>query len=499
MASAGDAVTNPHITNETDIDIRASADRVIAGLQQGRHAEALRLLAQERQGERPVVQEALDRYVAAGARETLAGMRRAGAPEHAETLDRLGDALAAPRMPAFSWSRDPNVPNELTNLSPSQQFDVYASIVEARGNQAAFDALRRDDHSVLLGLRQENSTLASHEGRSAGTGVYDDHMVALHRNATGERSLYIADLANTEPTAQYDHHAGSDGTRRYADSMRPSAVSAASPGFESVTRPRKIEGVDRNGDGIRDLGRLEAGTYEMIRAWHGGEEPRHRSLRPSDAAVAQGQGQVRRDTNGDGYFTTADIGGVDALNRSMKVHIGSSFNTDSAACQTLHPARFHGFMDKAFAGRQDRWQYVLTDTTTGLFRDVRVEVQRDQAPQREAPDPQRPDIPDEERRPPAQRPHLPPEYRRDRPEASRIPETGEDAYLERFFATSERGDLASRRFATHEYSLQPQVQELDRQGRESLTFERVMDAANRQAATGPAMTQDPQPALVRDV
>lgn len=60
-------MTNPHIADKTDIDIRASADRVIKGLQQGRQAEALRLLEQERQGERPVVQEALDRYVAAGA------------------------------------------------------------------------------------------------------------------------------------------------------------------------------------------------------------------------------------------------------------------------------------------------------------------------------------------------------------------------------------------------------------------------------------------------
>lgn len=64
-------MTNPHPTNETDIHIRAAADRVIEHLQQGRGAEAFRMLDQAREGERLVVQEALDRYVAVGAREEL--------------------------------------------------------------------------------------------------------------------------------------------------------------------------------------------------------------------------------------------------------------------------------------------------------------------------------------------------------------------------------------------------------------------------------------------
>ena len=291
-------MTNPYVIDETSIDIRASADRVIAQLQQGRPAEGLRLLEQERLGERPVVQEALDRYVAAGAREALAEMRRAGLPGHAETLVRLDDALATPRMPVFSRSTDPNVPNQLTNLSDAQKYDVYASIVEARGNQAAFDALRRDNHSVLLGLRQENSTLASHDGRSAGTGVYDDHLVVLHRNAHGERSLYVADLANTEPTAQYDHHAGSSGRRLFGDSQRTAASLEASAGFGQVTSPRQIEGRDADGDGIRDLGRLQPGTIEMARAEHGTD--RLLSFRPSAPAVAGGRDMVRRDTDADG-------------------------------------------------------------------------------------------------------------------------------------------------------------------------------------------------------
>lgn len=489
-------MTNPPITDEQDIDIRASADRVIVGLQQGRQSEALRLLEQERRGEHPVVQEALDRYVAAGAHDALTGMRRAELPEHASTLERLGGALAAPRMPAFSRSTDPNVPNELARLSKTQQYDVYASIVEARGNQAAFDALRRNDHSVLLGLRQENSTLASHDSRRAGTGAYDDHLVVLHRDAQGERSLYVADLANTEPTAQYDHHAGSNGRRLFADSQRPAPLLETAERFDQVTRPRQIEGRDANGDGIRDLGRLQPGTIEMVDARHGADQ--HLSFRPSATAVADGRDMVRRDTDADGYFTTADISGLEALNNTFKIHRGGEWNTFSAGCQTIHPDRFDAFMDLAYANsQQQRWQYVLTDTTTGLFRDVRVEVQRDQAPQREAHDPRRLDVPDEERRPPAQRPHGPQEHPHDRPQASQIPVTAEDAYLERFFASSERGDLAARRSATHEYGSLPQVQEFDRQGRESLSFERAMEAATRQATTSPAMTQDMQPALTR--
>ncbi|HEV7271416.1 hypothetical protein [Pseudoxanthomonas sp.] len=490
-------MTNPHAATGTDIDIRASADRVIAQLQQGRQAEALRLLEQERRGEPQAVQEALDRYVAAGARDELAGLRWAGLPEHAVALDRLQEALAAPRLPAFSRSTDPNVPNELGTLSEAQQFDVYASIVEARGNRAAFDALRRDNHSVLLGLRQENSTLVSEDGRLRGTGVYDDHLVVLHRNADGARSLYIAELANTEPTAQYDHHAGSNGRRLFADSLRPAPAREASVGFEHVLAPRKIEGRDADADGTRDLGRLQPGTIEMIGARHGGD--RHRSFRPSAAAVAEGQDMVRRDTNADGYFTTADLNGLEALNNTFKIHRGGGDNTYSAGCQTLHPDRFDEFMRVAYANPgQQRWQYVLTDTTTGLFRDVRAEVLGADAPPRAVPDPPRRDAGDGQ--PPAQPPPRPPQPEAGgRPEASHVPRTAEEDYLERFLAASERGDREARAAMTREYGQQPHVQAMDRQARDGLAAEhrQAMEATHQDVAWSERQRMPEQPVMVR--
>ncbi len=72
-------MTNPHPTTATDIDIRSSADQVIAQFRQGYHAEAMRLLEQARSDGRPVVQEALDRYVSAGARPQVDQLNTSGA------------------------------------------------------------------------------------------------------------------------------------------------------------------------------------------------------------------------------------------------------------------------------------------------------------------------------------------------------------------------------------------------------------------------------------
>lgn len=72
-----------------------------------------------------------------------------------------------------------------------------------------------------------------------------------------------------------------------------------------------------------------------------------------------------------------------------------------------------------------------------------------------------------------------------------------DAYLARFLAASERGDLEARASATHEYGSQPQVQEFDRQGSASLAFQHALEATTREVTTNPATTQDTQPAFAR--
>lgn len=397
------------MTGQTEIDIRQSADRVIALLEQNRTREAMQLLERERQGERLVVQEALDRYVAAGAADRIAALRRAGATTGEEgTYASLDRVAAASRAPRFSTGGVPGEVNEMAGLTDAQQYDIFASIVATRGNQAAREALQGQDR-VILGLRRENSTLASPSDRSVaipalddprtreadesrtGVGVYNDRVVVLWRGADGSRHLRSFDRANTEPTAQYDHHAGSDGHRRFAQGGIDGQVRAAATGYRDVTR-RKIEGVDVNGDGLRDLGRLAEGTIEMQATTHPAPHGQAAdfALRPSPAALTPNAraGRVQRDTNGDGWFDEADINGVQDLDRSFKIHPGSSANTDSAGCQTILRGDYHNF-ETAVRGRpqQTRWQYVLTSTTPAAVhqRQAGDEVAPEQRPADRAP------------------------------------------------------------------------------------------------------------------
>ncbi|MDH7452250.1 hypothetical protein QF205_04020 [Luteimonas composti] len=362
---------NPYDAVPTDIDIRASADRVISQLRDGHTEEGFRLLERVGQSERLVVREALHRYVAAA-------VLRDGDPSSQEAraadgyaATQLERALGPPRVP--DYGRTANESNELAGLTEAQKYHVYASMVEVRGNETARTDLQRDNHVVLLGLRRETSTLSSPGNGRAGTGVYDDQMVVLGRTADGGERVFIA-LASTEPTAQYSHQAGSDGNRRFSGGDRENRVIAPAPGYEAV-RWRKIEGEEVNGDTMLDLGRLAEGTIEMFRAEH----PNPRSVgtrdafRPSPEQMTRTAGMVQRDTNGDGYFTPADPSGVQALNGSFKIHSGSVHNTDSAGCQTIHPRDYRGFIDAAQRNpAQTRWQYVLTSTRGGLFHNVEV-------------------------------------------------------------------------------------------------------------------------------
>ncbi|MGY1519035.1 hypothetical protein [Luteimonas sp. A482] len=389
-------MTNPHPVTPTDIDIRASADLVMAQVRQGEHAEAIRLLEVARTNERPVVQEAIDRYVAVGAGTeiTRLGLLGTVTAENLSVIQRLQSATAAPRIPAHG--RADGEPDEFVGLTRAQTYDVYASMAEVRGSQVARDALGIDNHSVLLGLRRENPTWASGDGRGrAGTGLYDDRIVVLTRAADGQRSVFVAGRATTDPTAQYSHHAGSNGRRAFSGPAggEETRVLAPSLGYEAVTRPRRIEGEDVDGNTMRDLGRLAEGTVEMMTAEH--RNPRaagtSSAFRPSEEFIdsGQGTGMVQRDTNADGYFTAADPHGTQDLNSTFKIHSGSRHNTDSAGCQTIHPDDYRAFIDAAQSNpRQTRWQYVLTSTEGGLFHNVEVggDAQRPAArPQTPAP------------------------------------------------------------------------------------------------------------------
>lgn len=375
---------NPHPVAPTDIDIRASADRVIARFRGGDAEGGFRLLERTGQSERPVVREALDRYVAAAVLRHGDLLSQEARAADADAAARLERALGPPRIPDNARTADE--PNELTGLTEAQKRHVYASMVEVRGNEAARADLLRDNHVVLLGLRRETSTLSSPGNGRARTGVYDDQVIVLGRAADGSERVFVA-LASTEPTAQYSHQAGSDGNRRFSGGDRESRVIAPAPGYEAV-RWRKIEGEEVNGDTMRDLGRLAEGTVELFRAEH----PNPRSVgtrdafRPSPEQMTRTAGMVQRDTNGDGYFTPADPSGVQPLNGSFKIHSGSFHNTDSAGCQTIHPGDYRDFIQAARLNpAQTRWQYVLTSTQGGLFHNV--EVGREAAPVETTPAP----------------------------------------------------------------------------------------------------------------
>jgi len=387
------------MARSNDLDIRSNADRITALFNSNRSAEALALLEERRRNQPEAVQDALDRYVGVGASASITTHLHGTAdPAATTTLQRLQTAATAePRFPAQT---------QMAALSDAQTYDVYASIVQVRGNDAAHDALSRANERVVLGLRQENSTFAAMQDRQhptalgsdnpatrnineaqAGTGVYNDRLVVLWKDAQGGRHVQVAQQANTEPTAQYDHHAGNTGHRPLAEGGVENRRFAPSPGYESIARPRKIEGDDVNADGIRDLGRLRDGTIEMEMWQHPNpirQGTMDDALRPSQAAVAAGRGAVQRDTNADGWFNQADVNGVQDLNNTFKIHRGSNGSTDSAGCQTIHPAEYNDFI-AAVQGNpaQNRWQYVLTSTTPGPVR----EQQRDQGHPREGAQP----------------------------------------------------------------------------------------------------------------
>ncbi|RDZ27802.1 XVIPCD domain-containing protein [Lysobacter silvisoli] len=341
-----------------EFDINASADQVAALFKQGRGTDALARLDTLRHGQPPVVQEALDRYVARRATAevnamyalSLLPMPGMDAVAPSEPLGRLIAAnYTAPRFPADS---------ETARLSQAQQYDIYASVIGVRGDQAARAALNTQDR-VILGMRNDTRTTANH-----GAGVYDDRIVVVWKDDKGVRHAREFNHSNTEPSAQYDHHAGSDGTRVIAESGGQVAPRLKpSRGYEHVDT-RKIEGEDVNNDRIRDMGRLGEGTTEMRADAHptyGANPGEEFALRPTAAAVGAGANRVQRDTNADGWFNARDVNGLQALNDTFKIHRGGSSNTDSAGCQTIGGGEYDDFITAVGGNQQQtRWQYVLT-------------------------------------------------------------------------------------------------------------------------------------------
>ena len=240
-----------------------------------------------------------------------------------------------------------------TGLGQRDLYDIYSSIVETRGNRAAIEAMENRQR-IILGLRQETSTFTNR-----GQGVYDDRIVVLAKGDNAAPPTVEEFLrASTEPTAQYD------GNQRNNKNVK----------F------RRAEGANVSGDKEPELGRLAAGTIEMLETTHQnpGSAKTNFSLRPTRAAITGGANGVQRDTNHDGLFNALDVNGAAPLNSTFKIHSGSRTNTDSAGCQTIHPDDYARFRRAAKADTaQTTWYYVLTHTGQRMYTEWRIPMRSD--------------------------------------------------------------------------------------------------------------------------
>ena len=224
---------------------------------------------------------------------------------------------------------------QLPLLTTRQTYAYCAGIVLQRGTPGAINALKQG-RMILLGLRRETSTLANR-----GRGVYDDHIVVLN-GGDGLRTARVFP-ACTEPGAQYSQRAAPKGTGR---------VDAR---YNDVIY-KHAEGFDMNGDGIKEVGRLRAGTYFF------GEKPKgHLKARAFQATRTQ---TAERDTDGDGRFNALDPSRIDptTVGTTMYIHRGgtqASGNTWSAGCQTIPNDVYPRFL--ASMGQMSSFHYVLVD------------------------------------------------------------------------------------------------------------------------------------------
>lgn len=251
-------------------------------------------------------------------------------------------------------TRKPTLP-PVPNFTPQLAFDQYASLVLNFGSTGARHALSKGQ-VVLLGLRRESSTLAHR-----GLGSYDDQIVVL--NGLGASRWPRVFAACTEPGAQYSQRSSfktvgvpqAPGAPATAPATTKVRVDARYAGISF----RKSDGADINNDGIKDAGRLTAGTYQYFEKPGG-----FLGARAFQVKVTQ---RVERDTDGDGRFTDSDPSRIDpsGAGTSMYIHRGGPDNTAqpntwSAGCQTIPGNVYAGFLSAL--GPAQSFHYVLIDT-----------------------------------------------------------------------------------------------------------------------------------------
>ncbi|WP_052207781.1 LysM peptidoglycan-binding domain-containing protein [Croceibacterium mercuriale] len=184
-----------------------------------------------------------------------------------------------------------------------------ASIIERQGDAAAQADLAAG-RKVLVAIRADTAT-----GANGGKGTYDDRMALVWRDGVGTVHARAWE-GNTEPAGRY-----------------------AARGY----------GVDVDGDGRKELGRLVEGSYRYT--LQSGSFAGNRFFRAETVQPAL------RDNDHDGRFTPADRVDPSGAGRSLLIHQGGNTSTGSAGCQTLRPDDFNAFL--ATLGGQTRFSYVL--------------------------------------------------------------------------------------------------------------------------------------------
>ncbi|WP_051272791.1 LysM peptidoglycan-binding domain-containing protein [Sphingomonas phyllosphaerae] len=187
----------------------------------------------------------------------------------------------------------------------------FAKIVETSGDAQARADLAAGKQ-VLVAIRTDSTT-----GAHNGQGDYNDRFALLSRAADGSYRAQTFQ-GNTEPAGKY-----------------------AARGY----------GVDVNGDGRKELGRLVEGSYRY--ELQPGNFAGNRFFRATETQ------QALRDSNHDGRFTAADTIDRSGAGRSMLIHQGGNGTTGSAGCQTLNPADFAALLKGL--GTQHSFSYVLVN------------------------------------------------------------------------------------------------------------------------------------------
>lgn len=310
----------------SNFNIEESAKKVSNLLNQGKTKEAAEEWKELREGKLPIIKETLDRLIISHSNYMMN-------PFFNYSTQAEGDMFKSLQNIAISNPRMPNS-DEMRFLSETQAYDVYSSIIQAKGSYAAINDLN-NNKQVILGLRQETNTT-----EKKGQGVYDDRMAVVWKDSQGNGHVKEFDKFNTEPSAQYDAHFKSD----------PNIISKS-----------KFDGADVNGDKIKDLGRLRSNTtieykFSTSTKFQGD------ILRPTADAIKNGQDKVNRDTDGNGVFNNQDKNGVQDLNNTFLFHGSGESNTGSAGCQTMPREDFKDFINTLKSSDQKTWQYVLTET-----------------------------------------------------------------------------------------------------------------------------------------